>query len=409
MAEDKIEILGTWRVSFQNWRWDYTFVADGSVRWRDPLNNDSGVGKWSLAPANVIIAWADSSTKESWGRPIRQSGQPGWIDASYGVGALSAEKSAGPAGGLPGASGASDQIDLEIDPDTGEFVYTNPRSNSKYIDKIFTAVAFGLFPSGYYVFCEGMELPIHVPESMVDFELGSADAESNTIYDTFEKAKAAANDSAAARRVAYFWGAGGAVISPTIIGAGTTPELYSTIIAVRALFDQFMGIMVPWITMAIGMIGGPTPMRTSAGKSGTPRVAAKRGGNVPAKPKEPQGPLLLPEKGTRKPPTFDYRLAPHNDSGMGHLDYRHAPWSKAEKTSKFNQDTWNKLKSVVNETVQNGTIGTLKPDAAGKPQAGVVYENRFPNPTGLNAAGKPIYRVRVVVDANNHVTTCFPF
>lgn len=58
---------------------------------------------------------------------------------------------------------------------------------------------------------------------------------------------------------------------------------------------------------------------------------------------------------------------------------------------------------------QNGTIGTLKPDAAGKPQAGVVYENRFSNPTGLNAAGKPIYRVRVVVDANNHVTTCFPF
>ena len=120
-------------------------------------------------------------------------------------------------------------------------------------------------------------------------------------------------------------------------------------------------------------------------------------------------PKMLPQRATRNKPTFDYRLAPHNDSGMGHLDYRHAPWSKAGKTSKFNQETWNNLKPVVNETVEKGTIATLKPDAAGNPQAGVVYEHRFDTATGINAQGKPIYRVRVVVDANNHVTTAFPF
>jgi len=320
----------------------------------------------------------------------------------------------------PGRSqGAADEIDFEVDPATGDLVHVNdPKAHKLYVDRVFTAVAYGILPDGYYVYCQGMELPIHVPESMVDLGLATAEGEMGQIYDSFSEAKSAANDNPATRRVAYFWGAGGAVVSPTIIGPASTPELYSTIVSVRALRDQFVSVMLPWITMAIGMIGGPKPM-TVKGNQATGRIAARRGGSVPAQPpgskapkqlpSGPEPPKQLPQKGFRQKPTFDYRLTPHDDAGMGHLDYRHAPWSKAQKTSKFNQQTWNNLKSVVNETVEKGTVGTLKPDPAGNPQAGVVYEHRFGNPTGINDKGKPIHRVRVVVDANNHVTTAFPF
>jgi hypothetical protein len=181
----------------------------------------------------------------------------------------------------PGRSQGADEIDFEVDPETGELVHLNdPKAHKLYVDRVFTAVAYGILPDGYYVYCEGMELPINVPESMVDFELATAECTTSQIYDSFNEAKLAANDSTATRRVAFFWGAGGAVVSPTIIGPATTPQLYSTIIAVRELRDVFVSVMLPAITMAIGMIGGPKPM-TVKGNQGTGRIAKKGGGTVP--------------------------------------------------------------------------------------------------------------------------------
>ncbi|MDX2228189.1 MAG: DUF4157 domain-containing protein [Leptolyngbyaceae cyanobacterium bins.349] len=120
-------------------------------------------------------------------------------------------------------------------------------------------------------------------------------------------------------------------------------------------------------------------------------------------------PPLLPQKGSRQKPTFDWTLTPSDEAGMGHLDYRHAPWSKVKNSSKFTQNAWNRLRALVDETVERGTVGELKPDSAGNPQAGVVYENKFIEQVGINSKGKPLYKIRVVVDANNHVTTTFPF
>jgi Domain of unknown function (DUF4157)/Bacterial protein of unknown function (DUF922) len=126
-------------------------------------------------------------------------------------------------------------------------------------------------------------------------------------------------------------------------------------------------------------------------------------------PSQEKEPLRLPEKGTRQKPTFDRRLASSDEAGMEHLDHRHASWSKEPKTSKFTNDAWNNIKPLVEETVERGTIGHVKPNAAGSPQAGVVYECKFSTQTGTSDRGKKLYRIRVVVDANNHVTTAFPF
>jgi hypothetical protein len=293
MADDRTELLGRWRVKFQQYTWEYVFTADGVVRWTDPNNNESGVGRWSLLNKIVYFSWTNSTAKESWNRPIKQKGQGGWIEASYGTGASEAEKIDQVR--LPSSSDAADEIDLELDPTTGEYVQSDPKTHKLYIDRVFTAVAYGILPDGYYVYTQETELPILVPESMVDFGLSGAESERGKIYDSFGEAKTAANDSAARRRVAYFWGAGGAVVSPTVIGPGTTPELYSTIVSVRALRDQFVSVMLPAITMAIGMISGPSPTPVKGGQS-TGRYAKRRGGSVPPRKNPvPSAPTVTPK------------------------------------------------------------------------------------------------------------------
>jgi hypothetical protein len=46
MSDDRVEVLGKWSVTFQKWTWEYVFSADGTVTWRDPLNNENGKGRW---------------------------------------------------------------------------------------------------------------------------------------------------------------------------------------------------------------------------------------------------------------------------------------------------------------------------------------------------------------------------
>lgn len=85
------DLVGTWRVKFRQWIWEYTLSADGNAKWRDPLNGMTGSGRWGQAPKVIFFSWAGSNTKESWNLPISQR-MAGWIDASYGTGAAQVEK-----------------------------------------------------------------------------------------------------------------------------------------------------------------------------------------------------------------------------------------------------------------------------------------------------------------------------
>jgi hypothetical protein len=105
------------------------------------------------------------------------------------------------------------------------------------------------------------------------------------VFDSRENALVAAtNDSPNNRKVAYFWGAGGAVVSPTIIGPATTPQLYSTIIAARKqLADE---VQEQLVILALTMVGAMVArsILTRITKVGS-------GGNEPprANPGEGQG------------------------------------------------------------------------------------------------------------------------
>jgi len=95
VADDAGELVGTWTVHFMRWTWEYTFTADGKVTWRDPLNNESGSGRWALMGSIVNLTWTNSTEKETWNRPIRPGDQIGWCVASYGTGKIEAKKAGG--------------------------------------------------------------------------------------------------------------------------------------------------------------------------------------------------------------------------------------------------------------------------------------------------------------------------
>jgi hypothetical protein len=104
---------------------------------------------------------------------------------------------------------SSDLLEFDLDPDSppGEirFHVSDPKQNARYIDKVVTAVGYSIYLGGYHVYCQGLDLPILVPDDMVDFGLASAENASSTVFDSRENALAAANDSPNKRRVAYFW------------------------------------------------------------------------------------------------------------------------------------------------------------------------------------------------------------
>ncbi len=86
------DLVGTWNVAFNQYRWIYTFSAGGTVTWRDRWGSDTGTGSWSQQGSKVAIKWKGSATDEKWDVPIKPDDQGGDIVASYASGRFSATK-----------------------------------------------------------------------------------------------------------------------------------------------------------------------------------------------------------------------------------------------------------------------------------------------------------------------------
>ncbi|HYO51851.1 hypothetical protein [Archangium sp.] len=112
----------------------------------------------------------------------------------------------------------------------------DPRAHRDFIDLRVTAVGFGLTEGGYLLYCEGLPLPVLVPESHVDLGLTSAEPLSASIHPDRDAALAdmAASTSRPGRaRYAWYRGAGGALIVPTLFSPATTPRIARTMLEVR--------------------------------------------------------------------------------------------------------------------------------------------------------------------------------
>jgi hypothetical protein len=112
----------------------------------------------------------------------------------------------------------------------------DPRTHRDFIDLRVTAVGFGLTAGGYLLYCEGVALPVLVPESHVDLGLTNVAPLNASIYPDRSTALAdlAASASGSGHTgYAYYRGAGGPLIVPTVFTLATTPRIARTMLEVR--------------------------------------------------------------------------------------------------------------------------------------------------------------------------------
>ena len=112
----------------------------------------------------------------------------------------------------------------------------DPRAHRDFVELRVTAVGFGITAGGYLLYCEGLPLPVLVPESHVDLGLTSAEPLNASLYpdrDTALAGIAASVPISRHSRYAYYRGAGGALIVPTLFSPATTPRIAQTMLEVR--------------------------------------------------------------------------------------------------------------------------------------------------------------------------------
>jgi len=111
-----------------------------------------------------------------------------------------------------------------------------PRAHRDFVERRVTAVGFGISAGGYLLYCEGLPLPVLVPESHVDLGLKSAVPLNASIYldrDTALADMAAGPTGSGHARYAWYRAAGGALIVPTLFSPATTPRIARTMLEVR--------------------------------------------------------------------------------------------------------------------------------------------------------------------------------
>jgi hypothetical protein len=109
----------------------------------------------------------------------------------------------------------------------------DPRAHRDFIDSRVEAVGYGISEGGWVLFCEGLPLPVLVPEQQVDLRLDGAQSLNGTIYPDRKTALAAQGPGATHGRYAYYRGAGGALIVPTVFSPASTPRIAATMLQVR--------------------------------------------------------------------------------------------------------------------------------------------------------------------------------
>jgi hypothetical protein len=163
---------------------------------------------------------------------------------------------------LPRASGPKDFTVGPADPNspnTINLVAYAPKDDADYIDNRMTAIGYSVYYlGGFVVYCDGMSIPIHVPRSLVDLKQTKAEPIDAKVYDTLAQANEAIRLAPAKAQgvtpFAYYRGAGGAVIAPTIFSVVTTPRTIATFFLARVALKDYVQRELTGI--AIGIVAG---------------------------------------------------------------------------------------------------------------------------------------------------------
>jgi hypothetical protein len=174
---------------------------------------------------------------------------------------------------LPKVSGSNTPNAIDVT------VYS-PKDEDDYIDNKMNAIGYSIYLRGFQVYCDDMSMPIEVPNSLVDLNPIKAEPIDTKIYDTLAQAQEAIRLAPAMAKditpFAYYRGAGGAIIAPTVISAATTPRIIATLWIARAALAKY--VQQSLTVVAINIITGRII-----------RAAFNRLFRAPKDPKPPRG------------------------------------------------------------------------------------------------------------------------
>ncbi len=157
---------------------------------------------------------------------------------------------------------APDQIDFDFNPDCppGQIcmTHTGPTKDPKWIDSSLLVVGYTIWLFGYDVWVKGLADPIRVPEEMVDYTGAPAVSIGDQVYNSRAEALLAVRSRpwwpGQPMPFAYFWGAGGAAIFPTIISSQTTPRTMASFLETRRRYAEYVEQALAGV--ALGILGG---------------------------------------------------------------------------------------------------------------------------------------------------------
>lgn len=147
---------------------------------------------------------------------------------------------------------------LGIQLPTVERESADPRVHADFIENRIQAVGFGVYLGGYFLFCEGFDLPIFLPADHVDFSDSDAVPINYAIHSSHAEARSILSttppESGHSGRYAFARGAGGRLIVPTIISRASAPRTFETITAARRDLGRF--VTQELTTVAVTLLGG---------------------------------------------------------------------------------------------------------------------------------------------------------
>jgi len=230
-------------------------IASNSVLWVGVMGDSQNIIKTVGVniPGAVTIAEASTENNVRWFRLSNAQGSKAQVQAKDSSGKVVVTFDLSIVE-LPKGSGT---IDFEIGPD-GNPVHWPPNERGDYIDTRMTGIGYNIYLFGCQVYCSNMSSPIFVSDGFLKLDVEKVQAINSTIYDTIGEANEAIKRAPAMANgvtpFAFYKGAGGAVIAPTIFSPATTPRIIATYYEARRLYSEYV---VRGLTgIAIGIAGG---------------------------------------------------------------------------------------------------------------------------------------------------------
>jgi hypothetical protein len=205
---------------------------------------------------------------------------------------------------------SSGTTDFSVDPadpkhpDRINLSVRTPKDDADYVDTRMTDVGYEIYlHNGFQLYCTGMKTPIDVPDSVVDLNPTKFEPIDAKVYDTLAQANEAIRGAPAKAKgvmpFAYYRGAGGAVIAPTVFSAATTPRIIATLWEARRLYADYVQHELAGI--AIGLVQGlifraalGRVLRANSMEPKPPRGAPSPNGRAVTPPIPPKGKIVPP-------------------------------------------------------------------------------------------------------------------